>query len=437
MAAASSLFGRLREGARRHPGALALAAAAAGAALARPTDRGAPHGPRFLQLQGELQARGPGKPVLLLDLDSLDANIDTVRGAVPAGMAIRVVAKSLPSIPLLRHVLARLATDRLMVFDESVALLAAEFPEVDLLLGKPLPVQAVAAFYAERSRAGVTAPGDRVQWLVDTPERLAGYAALARGLGVRMRVNIEIDVGLHRGGVDAPARLLPLLQGISADPEHLTFAGLMGYDAHVASAPPLLSSPSRALGAVIERYRAFLGVVRAHDPAWVTGQHVFNGAGSKTHALYPAGGPLNEVALGSAFVMPTDFDVPALGAHVAALFIATPVLKRLSGTRVPFLEWASRPWGLWDPNRRVTYFVFGGGWLAKVASPPGLVDNSVYGFSTNQAMLNGSERTGLAPDDWVFYRPTQSERVMQEFGGIRPVRGGRLQEPWGVLPFLP
>lgn len=417
-----------------HPLALA-AGGALGAALLRPRDRGEPHAPFFAELNAELRRTGPGKPVLLLDLDALDANIDVVKRAVAPGMAVRVVAKSLPSIPLLRYAMDRLETRRLMVFDESMALLATELPGADLLAGKPLPVQAVAAFYAERGRAGAGDPGARVQWLVDGAERLSQYRELGRSLGVRVRVNIEIDVGLHRGGVATPGELGAVLQAISADPEHLSFAGLMGYDAHVASAPPLLSSLARAHAGTVARYAAFEEVVRGHDATWLEGGAVLNGGGSKTYALHRDGGPVNEVALGSCLVKPTDFDVKTLAAHSPALFLATPVLKRLAGTRVPFLEWASSAWALWNPNRAVSYFVFGGGWLAEPVSPPGLTSNPVYGFSTNQALLNGSERTELRPDDWVFFRPTQSERVMQEFGAIRLVRAGRIQSSWLPIPF--
>lgn len=400
----------------------------------RPRDRGAPHAPYFARLNDELRRSGPGKPVLLLDLDALDANLAAVRRAVQ--VPVRVVAKSLPSLPLLRYVMERLGTDRLMVFDESVGLLAAELPEADLLLGKPLPLRAAEAFYAAARAAGAADPGGRVRWLIDSAERLGQYAALGRSLGVKVQVSIEIDVGLRRGGVPSPAALAPLLATISADPAHLSFAGLMGYDAHTMSAPRPLSTPEKAFAASVARYAAFKEAVRAHDPSWLADDVVYNGAGSKTYALHRAGGPVNEAALGSALVKPTSFDVPTLEAHLPAVFIATPVLKRLEGTRVPFLEWASAAWARWDPNREVTYFVFGGGWLARPFSPAGLSDNRLYGFSTNQAMLNGSARTGLGPDDSIFWRPTQSERVMQEFGSIHLVRGGRLEGRWSVLPFL-
>jgi D-serine deaminase-like pyridoxal phosphate-dependent protein len=397
----------------------------------RPSDRGAPHAPYFASLNEELRRSGPGKPVLLLDLDALDANIDAVRRA--AQVPVRVVAKSLPSLPLLRYVLERLGTDRLMVFDDSVELLAAELPGTDLLLGKPLPVRAAEAFYAALRARG--AAGSRVRWLIDSAERLAQYAALGRALGVKLRVSIEVDIGLRRGGVPTPSALAPLLSAISADPAHLSFAGLMGYDAHAMSAPRPLSTPEKAFAATVARYAAFKEAVHTHDASWLSGDAIYNGGGSKTYALHRAGGPVDEVALGSVLVKPTSFDVPTLQAHVPAIYIATPVLKRLEGTRVPFIEWASAAWAMWDPNREVTYFIFGGGWLARPVSPAGLTDNSLYGFSTNQAMLNGSRKTALSPDDHVFLRPTQSERVMQEFGSIRLVRGGRLHGQWSPIPF--
>ncbi len=400
-------------------------------------DRGAPHAPPFAGLNAELRRAGPGKPVLLLDMDALDANLAAVKRAVAPGLAVRVVAKSLPSVPLLRYVMESLGTPRLMVFDDTVAVLAAELPEADLLLGKPLPAQAVAAFYEARRAGGAGDPGGRVQWLVDGADRLAQYAGLARGLGVRMRVNVEVDVGLHRGGAATTEELDAILREIEAEPAHLSFAGLMGYDAHVTSAPPLLSSPRRAFEAATGRFAAFRDAVVTRHAGLIPGDPVWNGGGSKTYMLHAEGGPVNEVALGSCLVKPTDFDVATLAAHVPALFVAAPVLKRLAGARVPFLEWASRAWAAVDPNRQVTYFVFGGGWMAKPVSPAGLSDNPVYGFSTNQAMLNGSERTGLQPDDWVFFRPTQSERLVQEFGALRLVRGGRLDGMWGVLPFAP
>ena len=400
-------------------------------------DRGAPHASPFSELNDELRRRGPGKPVLLLDMDALDANVEVVKRRVPAGLAVRVVAKSLASIPLLRHVMERLGTARLMVFDDTLGAIARAMPEADVLIGKPMPVQAAARFYEERRGMGIQDPGQRVRWLVDGAERLAQYAQLGRALGLRIRVNVEVDIGLHRGGVSSEEELVALVKTIAEDPDHLSFAGLMGYEAHVASAPPLLSSPPRAFAASVTRLTSLKEAIQARFPELCDGDVVWNAGGSKTYSMYPAYGAASEVALGSCLVKPTDFDVPTLTEHVPALFLAAPVLKRLAGVRVPYLEWASRAWAAVDPNRAVSYFIYGGGWLARPVSPAGLSDNPIYGFSTNQAMLNGSEKTGLHPDDWVFFRPTQSERVLQEFGTLRLVEKGRLTGTFEVLPFPP
>ena len=60
--------------------------------------------------------------------------------------------------------------------------------------------------------------------------RATAPVALARRLGVHMRVNVEIDVGLHFGGVPEPEALMPLLATIRADAEHLSLSGFMGYE---------------------------------------------------------------------------------------------------------------------------------------------------------------------------------------------------------------
>jgi D-serine deaminase-like pyridoxal phosphate-dependent protein len=74
----------------------------------------------------------------------------------------------------------------------------------------------------------------RVQWLVHDRALLDDYLTFARERGLRLRINVEIDVGLHRGGARDRAELARLLDGIRRAPEHARFSGLMGYDGHVA-----------------------------------------------------------------------------------------------------------------------------------------------------------------------------------------------------------
>ena len=143
---------------------------------------------------------------------------------------------------------------------------------------------------------------------------------------------------------------------------------------------------------------------------------------------------MNDVSVGSGLVKPSDFDTMLLKDHEEALYVATPVLKKLEGTTIPFLEKLSWIWSAWDPNKQKTYFIYGGEWRAAYCSPAGLQRNSVYGKSTNQSIVNGSDRTGIGVDDYIFLRPTQSEGIMREFGDILLVRGGKVADRWPAFP---
>src|SRR5690242_10750066 len=96
-----------------------LGALGAGAAFAwwkHPQDEGAPYDDYFRALNQELKANGPMRPVMVVDLDRFDHNIDAVMRSVRLreGRGYRVVAKSVPSTPLIDYVFKRTGTKRLM-----------------------------------------------------------------------------------------------------------------------------------------------------------------------------------------------------------------------------------------------------------------------------------------------------------------------------------
>jgi len=400
-------------------------------AVLKPADEGAPYDPYFAALNKELKAGGPGRPVLVLDLDRLDRNLDVLMKHIKPPKSYRVVTKSLPSVDLIRYIFAKTGTSKAMVFHQPfINELAKEVPEADLLLGKPMPVRAVATFYDRLGPDTAFDQSRQIQWLVDSHDRLVQYLGLARERGLKLRINVEIDVGMHRGGLAEPESLEPILRSIREDPEHLEFAGFMGYEAHVAHAPPLLSSLRRALEDVLERYQAFVDFGRERFPALFAGGLTFNGAGSKTYQLYGGDTLVNDLAVGSGLVKPIDFDVPMLADHRPAMFIATPILKKTTGTLIPFIEFLSPLITWWNPNRAHTFFIYGGRWMAKTVSPGGLKLNRIYGLSSNQQILNGSGRIEAGVDDYVFLRPTQSEAVMLQFGGLIVLRAGRIVGYW-------
>ena len=131
-----------------------------------------------------------------------------------------------------------------------------------------------------------------VEKSLHTPARLQQYLELAEGLDTRLLANIEIDVGLYRGGVDGNATLGQMLADKAANPRRLEFAdggksmsdvtpwlqglGLEKYDELLAShdidlavAPDLTEQDLEKLGLSLGHRRKFIAAaakLRA-DPA--------------------------------------------------------------------------------------------------------------------------------------------------------------------------
>ncbi|MGP1629600.1 MAG: alanine racemase [Giesbergeria sp.] len=422
---------------------LAGTGAAAIAALAlRPGETGAPHGPYFSKLAGALRASDVATdattPVMVIDRDRVQANIGKVMALKSPAVGLRVVAKSLPCFALLDLIAQQTQSTRQMVFNLPYLLLqAAERPKFDLLLGKPLPVGAAHAFY-QGFRGGAFDPSRQFQWLVDTPERLAEYQQLARALGHKLRINLEIDVGLHRGGFASADALEKALQLLKAEPL-LEFSGMMGYDPHVTEIPDLPGARAFAAHHARQVYASYkaqalaaLSVSREQAAALT-----WNAAGSPTFHMYGGEGAANEVSVGSAFVKPTDFDMPHLEGCEPACFIATPVLKSGAFQLPTGVEWIGTAAQWWDRNQRRGVFLYGGQWRADPVSPVGLATSGLYGLSPNQQVMVGSGRQALVPGDTVFFRPQKSEALLQQFGAIVVVAGGKVVEHWPIFPPAP
>ena len=175
----------------------------AGLLMSKPGDDSGPRDPYFVEMQRALTDAGIASPTLVIDKARLDANIDALMSHLPKGMAYRIVAKSLPSLDLIAHIRQRSGSSRLMTFNQPMlTALSKAMPDADQLLGKPLPVAAARNYFASLGPEGAPAAA-RVQWLIDTPERLRQYRELAAATGHTLRINLELDVGLHRGGLES------------------------------------------------------------------------------------------------------------------------------------------------------------------------------------------------------------------------------------------
>ncbi len=361
----------------------------------------------FKKINTALQQANFALPMLIIDQARLDANLAQVKRMLTPKVQPRLVVKSLGSIELLKYIANDLNCNRFMVFHlPHVPLVLNAFSNANILLGKPMPVRAVHNFY-EHNKSMTQAP---IQWLIDSIERLEQYLELAKSLELKLLINIEIDVGLHRGGVQDLTQFRELLTLIQSNPKHLQFSGLMGYDAHVGKIPKVIKSTAKTYDQSQSEYQKFIACIANDFPTLNHVKLCFNGAGSPTFSLHTEHSICNDISFGSMLLKPADFDLPTLVYFQPALWIATPVLKKLPTTQIPGLALLDKA-----PSNKNALFVYGGYWMANYVHPEGAQTNSLYGRSSNQELVNVPKSSDIHVDDFVFLQPSQSEAVISQF----------------------
>jgi hypothetical protein len=246
------------------------------------------------------------------------------------------------------------------------------------------------------------------------------YKDLAHSLHHRLDVAIEIDVGLRRGGARTTSELLEILEVVASHPQQLRFVGFMGYEGHVPFAPPGFDAGAE-FAEVQNRYADFVQAGSQAYPALFAGPLVMNSGGTGTFPRYGADleTPVNDVAVGSAFVLPARFNELAAVGLRPALFAASPVLKKIDPAEVPFAQGYLPSLAQQDPSLEAAYFMLAGSFPGEVVHPEGLVVNplipggeGVENMLPNQTLRNGARAMSLGVGDFVFYYPYQGDALV-------------------------
>jgi len=297
-----------------------------------------------------------------------------------------------------------------------------------------MPVKTANYYYKTLTEAAKFKPDKQLHWLADTKKRIEEYLDLAKSIQQKINLNLEIDVGLHRGGFETIDDLRLALQFVEVNKKYINFTGFMGYDAHIPRLPKPLISQQKAFSNSTSFYNECVALLQNEFKNLWHENLIFNGAGSPTVNLhFENDTPSNEIAAGSCLFKPTDFDIGPLKNYQPACFIATPILKQLEGTNIPGVEKMKGVLNAIQPIYKKAYFIYGGYWKADYCYPTGLKNNPIYGQSTNQSILNAPTKANLKVDDFVFLRPQQSEFVFLQFGNILAIRNGEIAEEWELL----
>ncbi len=409
--------------------------------IIKPANNGGDYDPYFSEMNSLLKAEQVPSPIIFIDMNRLDANIKVVKNNIHQPQKFRLVTKSIPSLDIIRYILRKTGTRKLMAFHHPyISIYLKELGyDIDILLGKPVPVSAAREVFVRTGNVNRAKTAKAIAWLVDTPGRLKRYLELAKELRQKIRVSVEIDVGLHRGGATTIEELDALLAIIETNSEYLQLDGFMGYDGHVPYIPVILGSREKAVDGALEdameTYGSFIHYLKEKYPSLYNKNLTFNSGGSKTYTLYRKQHPVNDLAIGGCILKSTTYDLFTLNGHSPSIYIATPVLKILDKTEIPFAEWLHGLFAWWDPNTEQSLIIYGGGWAADYVNPPGLQSNPILSdpdnenLMPNQSTVNASRRVNLNVGDFVFYRPRQTDAMFQ-FARYYIIRDGKVVDKW-------
>ena len=391
----------------------------------------------YSKISQALMDVGVHQPTLVIDKARLDHNLRAVQSITDKGFDFRIVAKSLPSVPMLKYLMKKANTKRLMSFHMPfLRYVSQHIPNADILLGKPMPIGSVESFYQyiqeQPADTDQFDPAVQLQWLIDSYDRAVQYGKLASKLNIPMRLNLELDVGLHRGGFEDLDQFELTLKYIK-DHEKLELSGLMGYEAHITKIPGFLGGPIKAFNKACETYQGYTHKITEVFGEDILSSLTLNSGGSSTYPLYEKPGFINEVATASALVKPTDFDVYTLENHQPAAFIATPVLKVVKDPEIPMAKGLSKFMHKLGLLPRKACFIYGGNWLAQPCYPEGSKRANILGHSSNQEMYELKQSDQIDVDDFMYFRPTQSEAVFLQFGEIAVYDEGKIVDWWPVF----
>ncbi|MCL6423312.1 alanine racemase [Brachybacterium sp. JHP9] len=364
------------------------------------------------------------RPVVVLDLDAVDANLADLRRRA-GGTPIRVASKSLRVRSLIGHALAEPGFSGVLAFTLAEALHLCARGIDDIVLAYPTAdrerIRALAA--DERAREQITL-------MIDSSAQLDLISAAAPG-HPPLRIALELDAAyaplarLRFGALRSPVRTPAQLRALAAEAlsrPGFRIVGMMAYEGQIAGVADVgrgafpravRAMKIRSAREIAERRGAAAEALRAMaDLEFVNA----GGTGSiETSAAEPA---VTEVAAGSGIVGPGLFDGYTAFRPAPALHFGLDVVRR--------------------PGPLVAT-ILGGGWIASgapgadrlptIAWPSGLRYARDEGAGEVQTPLVGPAAAELRVGDVVWLRHAKAGELAEHAESYAVVRrvSGALQ----------
>jgi D-serine deaminase-like pyridoxal phosphate-dependent protein len=253
-------------------------------------------------------------PALVCDLDAFEANVATAEALLAGtGTRLRPHVKTHRTPGLARRQLGGVATGvTCATVGEAEVMADAGITDV-LVANEIVAPDKLARLAALATRARVTVA-------VDDAGAAQALGAAARQAGSVVDVLVDVDVGLHRCGVPAPADAVPLAAAVAGS-AGLRLTGIMGYEGRVRT---LGAERAAELG----RAYALLAETRAALEAAGLEVGTVSSAGTSTLREATADPTVNEIQAGTYALMEAGLEELALPFRHAAFVLATVISRR-------------------------------------------------------------------------------------------------------------
>ena len=262
-------------------------------------------------------------PVLLVDLDKLEANIARMARVITreAGVCWRPHTKAMKT-PALAHMLLEAGASGVTCakLGEAEVMAAGGIRDI-LIANQVVGPQKIARLVNLRRHADVMVA-------VDCVDNVDALDRAAREKGVRLRVLIEVDTGMNRAGVEPGEPALALARHVARRPG-LHLAGLMTWESHALGA----ENPEEKHRLVAVALKRFTATAQMCRDAGIP-MEILSCGGTGTYWISAHQPGITEIEAGGGIYCDVRYRQTFGVEHHYALTVLSTVTSRATPTRI-------------------------------------------------------------------------------------------------------
>ena len=343
-------------------------------------------------------------PALLLDLDAFEANIRLMaQFFADRPTSLRPHAKT--------HKCPEIACRQIKA--GAIGITCAKVGEAEVMVEAGISDILIANQVVGEIKIGRLtdlAGRSRMMVAVDDAANVRQLSAACQAKGVTLRVLVEVDVGMHRCGVEPGGAALRLAQEV-AECSGLHLAGLMGYEGHLVQIRDPQERESKVLEALAPLQETRDLLERHGLPV-----EIVSGGGTGTYDVSGSHPPMTEIEAGSYVFMDSTYS-QTRPEFEQALYVLSTIVSRPTPERL-----------VTDAGRKTISNDFGN------PVPIGVPGASMKGLSEEHGVLTLDDpgSVNLRPGDKMRFVPSHCCTTTNLHDRLYVIRNDVLVDVWPI-----